>query len=109
MGTALTLDQKADYCACHRMTILYMFDSPYWNESLNIVLTFSGLVFLAIFLQIIFNKQLQSHPAPLIAALCLSESFFCFMGMSRTLICSEYGNAEWLLAKTLYFDTSIDS
>ena len=30
------------------------------------------------------------------------------MGMSRTLICSEFGNAEWLVALTLYFDTSID-
>ena len=38
------------------MTILYMFDSQYWDKTLDIVLVFSGLVFLAIFLQIIFNK-----------------------------------------------------
>ena len=56
MGEALSPKEKEPYC--HTMTVLYMLDSQYWNQYLNIILIFSALIFLGIFLQILFNRQL---------------------------------------------------
>ena len=91
------------------MTVMYMFESPYWHTYLDYILAISATVFLAIAYQIIRHKHLQSHPAPLIAALALSEAFFGYMGVSRMLICSDNGHAEGLLAMTLFFNNSEES
>ena len=111
MGSSLTMEQKAPYCAGSDSPYQYQlkYDNPYWHEYFNIVLFCSGTLFLGIFLQIIFKKQLQSHPAPLIAVQCLAESILCYMGVSRYWMCGEYGESEWLLAATVFFDTSYDS
>ena len=45
MGGTLTQEQKGDFC--HDMTILYMFDSPYWHFYLDIFLAVSATIWLA--------------------------------------------------------------
>ena len=81
MGGSLTAEEKEPYC--HQMTILYQFNSPYWNVWLDVILFISGFIAMLIAFQITRYKHLRSHPAPLIAALCYSESLFYFMGVSR--------------------------
>lgn len=103
MGGTLSSQTKAEYC--NNMTILYLFESQYWSPTLDIVMAISATIFLAIAFQIIRHKHLQSHPAPLIAALTLFESFFGYMGVSRYFVCKG-GNSEALLAATLFFDSS---
>ena len=56
MGGTLSEQTKAEYC--DNMTILYLFDSEYWNSSLDIVMFVSGCIFLLIACQIIRHKEL---------------------------------------------------
>lgn len=107
MGTTLSHEQKAPYC--NKMDHQFTFASDYWKPQLNFVMMFSGIVFLIIFLQIFYNKKLQTPPALLIAALCISSTFVCFIGVSRFIACNERGYAEWLFAKTVFFDTSLEN
>ena len=86
-----------------------MFDSPFWHPSLDIFLACSATIFAAIAYQIFYHKHLQSNPAPLIAALSLSNAFFGYMGVSRNLVCGKNFNVEGLLAMTLFFDNSEES
>ena len=55
-----------------------------------------------------YHRHLRSHPAPLIAALCLSDAMFQFMGVSRFLYCGggRVGHLEGLTALTLLFDAT---
>ena len=107
MGGTLSEEIKAPYC-CSQHTILYMFDSKFWNPSLDVIMAVSALIMLFIGLQITRHEHLKSHPAPLIAALCFSESWFCFLGISRYFIC-EGGHAEGLAAATMFWSTSYES
>ena len=106
MGGTLTSEQKEPYC--NEMVFLYLFDSEYWSHTMDIILLFAALVECIIACHIIRHKHLRSHPAPFIAALCLSDSFFGFLGVSRYLVC-HLGNAEGLVALTIYFDKSEES
>ena len=56
MGGTLTQTQKEPYC--HIMTTLYIYDSPYWHPSLDLLNVISSTVFLAIAFQIIRHKHL---------------------------------------------------
>ena len=106
MGGTLTTAQKAEYC--DEMVFLYLFDSEYWGHPMDVVLLIAALIECIIACHIIRHKHLRSHPAPFIAALCLSDSFFGFLGVSRYLVC-HMGNAEGLVALTVYFDMSEES
>ena len=108
MGGTLTRDQKDDFCI-NQMSILYQFNSPYWHSWMDVILFISGLINMAIAFQVIYHKHLRSHPAPLIAALCISESCFLFMGVSRYFVCSQGGHFEGMAAATIFFDTSEES
>ena len=86
------------------MQVFYLFDSAYWNHSLDVALMANAVVFSYIAYSIITTKHLQSHPAPLIAALALGEATFAWMGVSRYLLCSESFGIQKIVATTIFFD-----
>ena len=106
MGGTLSEEQKAPYCKL--MIELFWFESDYWYTAMDIVMAFSATLWLFLGLQIFYHKHLQTHPAPIIAALCFSEAFFAYMDVSRYWVC-DGGNAEGLIAATIYWDTSEES
>ena len=106
MGGTLSEEQKAPYC--QRMVQLFWFESTYWTTTLDIIMAFAATLWLFLFFQILKRKHLQTHPAPIIAALCLSESFFAYMNVSRYLVCKG-GHAEGIIATTIFWDSSEQS
>jgi len=98
----LTDDDKAEQCANFRaMTI---FSERTWGpvlETLNII---SWMGFTLSALTCFSNKKLQSHPNLIVGWLMVTLSFANYPTVGKYAICP--GNAQWLLAKTWYFDTS---
>ena len=106
MGGTLSDAQKEVYC--WRTQILFVFESEYWNPTLDVVLLMSSILSCFIGLQIVRHKHLQSSPAPLLAALSFSDSCFTFLGFSRYFVC-EGGHIERMVAATVLWDTSEES
>ena len=107
MGGAITQEMRSHYCD-NQKNILYQYNSEYWSEYIDIVITISGFITMTCALMITRHKHLQKSPAPLIAALCYCESYASFMGVSRTLYCNDnvYLGWERMSAATIFFDTS---
>ena len=106
MGGTLTTEDKEEFCT--QMTGLYLFCSCMWTPYLDVILVISAIVSGLVAFQVFYHKHLQSNPAPIIAAICLSESYFGFTAASRHLVCGGF-NAEGLVAMTLYWDNSHES
>jgi len=98
----LTDDDKASQCASFRaMTI---FAERTWSPYLQTLNIISWMGFTLSALTCFSNKKLQSHPNLIVGWLMVTLSFANYPSVGKYAICP--GNAQWLLAKTWYFDTS---
>ena len=81
-----------------------IFTERTWGPVLQTLSVFNWMCFTMGALTCFSNKKLQSHPTLIVGSLMIVLSFETYITIGGYAICP--GNAEWLFAKTWYFDTS---
>ena len=93
---------------CEKIKGYGIFSPEVWTQELNWIIGFSAVVDLCVAYSVFFSKKLNVHPAGLIGLQALVNGFYCYLGLSSSLICKN-GEASTLFAATVYFSRSQES
>lgn len=87
---------------CLKVSGYGFFSQDVWDDALDYIIAFSAILDLLVAYSVFGHSKTRVHPATMVGLISLIDGFYCYLGLSRHVIC-DTDTASNLFAYTVYY------